>query len=98
MYKYRITTIKSSAVEWYQKDPILEQYLEDTYRIPEKMSSAIIVEESTDDTDVLVKEVTFIDQATWQEFRSDPMVELYLDNRRTYENEHSIIRFREDIY
>jgi hypothetical protein len=59
--------------------------------------STLISEESADGMDILIKEITFLDEASFLQFKSDPIVVLYIAERNEYELNNSIIRFKEDI-
>jgi len=97
MYKYRITTIKNRTIEWYQKDPVLETHLAETYINTGIMTLTTVVSETADDLDILIKEVTFLDGASFLIFKSDPLVITYIQGRKEYETINGIVRFKENI-
>lgn len=97
MYKYRITTIKSSTIEWYQKDPVLEAHLTESYINTGIMTLTTVSSESSDGTDVLIKEVTFVDEGSFLNFKSDPLVNAYIQGRKEYEAINGIMRVKENI-
>jgi hypothetical protein len=97
MYKYRITTIKNSTIEWYQKDPVLEAHLTESYINTGIMTLTTVVSESHDDTDVIIKDVTFLDEESFLNFKSDPLVIAYIQGRKAYEASNGIVRIKENI-
>lgn len=97
MYKYRIITIKSNTIEWYQKDPVLEAHLTESYINTGIMTLTTVSNESSDGTDILIKEVTFVDEESFRSFKSDPLVIAYIQGRNEYESINSIVRIKENI-
>ena len=97
MYKYRITTTKNRTIEWYQKDSVLEAHLAETYINTGIMTLTTVVSETADDVDVLSKEVTFLDEASFLSFKSDPLVITYIQGRNEYETINGIVRVKENI-
>ena len=95
MYKYHLTTIRlDSSVEWYTKDSETERHLKETYYDTNIMTVVDTVDSSED---VLVKEVTFSDIGQFYKFVEDPIVAAYVAQRKAYEEENNIIRFKQVI-
>ena len=97
MYKYRITTTKNSTTEWYQKDPVIEAHLIESYINTEVMSMTTISDETSNDVSILIKEVTFLDEKSFLGFKADPLVTAYINSRNAYEYNNSIVRIKENI-
>ncbi len=97
MYKYRIVTIKNVNIEWYPKDPSLETHLNETYINTGIMSLVTISNESSNSTDILTKEVTFINEESFVRYKTDPLIVEYIVGRNAYEANNSIVRIKENI-
>jgi len=97
MYKYRITTIKDSTVQWYQKDPEIQAHLDEVYINTGLMSLTTVVNETSNSMDMLIKEVTFLDEESFLKFKADPIVSSYIAGRKVYETNNTIIRIKENI-
>ena len=92
MYKYKISTVRTStSVEFYQATDTVRSHINDVYVNPGIMT---ITDETTDEL-VSIIIYQFTSEEDWIRFKADPIIAQHIQNRKTYESENEIFRWKE---
>lgn len=94
MYKYTLTIIRpDNTVQWHQTDPATADYIKTNYN-DTGIFTMNLLSAGTDDL-FMVREIEFMDHSAFLSFMNDPTIQAYLAERRQYESDNGIFRYKE---
>jgi len=95
MYKYRLTTVRTSAdVAFYQNPNEVTTHINTVY----KDSGIMTVTETIEVDDLITtKVIEFTSEEAFNNFKNDPIIAQNIEARKAYELEKGIFRWKEII-
>jgi hypothetical protein len=92
MYKYRISTTRTSTdVEFYKNPDEVGAHINNVYIA----TGILTITEETRDEYILSKVYTFISEEAFNNFKVDPIISQNIQDRKAYESENEILRWKE---
>jgi hypothetical protein len=87
-YEYQLVSVRPGLnVEFFQPSQTVKDYIQTTYKNTGKFSDSVVL----DDNDLIqIKNITFTDFATWQEFAADPIITDMVTERSLYNLQNGI--------